>query len=334
MLKKHLSMLWFFGSLLSVSILVCLYSFGYMSTESPQGIITGKVIDETGAVLPGVTVTLTSPALIGARTAVTSAEGHYQFVDLLPGLYKLTYELEGFTTVVSEDIRITTALVTRVNVTLAIGAVEEQITVTAEPLEEEEAPPPTEEEAPPPAQPDLSEIIEDELDKLVLGKIIFNPAQEMKVNVIERIEVRITKKDTEDLFAGLRGRGVPQIEEIRVGTFMKVRLTGHNFDIKPLSHEEQPVTGEGITQWEWDVIPLKSGIQTLLLAVAVRIKIPNYDEETIDYPVFERKIKVKVNIITWFAKHWKLFLTKIIAPIIVGIIVAWLVHKLRGSKKK
>lgn len=189
-------------------------------------------------------------------------------------------------------------------------------------------------EARPPALPDLSEIVEDELKKLSPGCILFNPSQEMKVGVKERVEVRIAKTITEDLTLGLKGRGIPQIEEIRVGTFMKVHLTGDNFDIKTLSHEEQPVIGEGFTQWDWDVIPLKSGIQFLLLTVTVRIKIPNYDEERKDYPVFERQIRVKVNLSYSINKFIKSYWQWIIGIMISSGIIRWIARKLRRLRKK
>jgi len=188
--------------------------------------------------------------------------------------------------------------------------------------------------APAPALPHLSEIVEDELKKLSPGRILFNPPQEMKVGVKERVEVRIAKTITEDLTLGLKGRGIPQIEEIRVGTFMKVHLTGDNFDIKTLSHEEQPVIGEGFTQWDWDVIPSKSGIQFLLLTVTVRIKIPNYDEERKDYPVFERRIRVKVNLIYSINKFIKNYWQWIIGMIISSGIIGWIATKLRRLRKK
>lgn len=190
------------------------------------------------------------------------------------------------------------------------------------------------EEAHPPALPDLSEIVEDELKKLSPGCILFNPSQEMKVGVKERVEVRIAKTITEDLTLGLRGRGIPQIEKIGVATFMKVHLTGDNFDIKTLSHDEQPVIGEGFTQWDWDVIPLKFGIQSLLLTVTVRIKIPNYDEEKKDYPVFEKQIRVKVNLTYSINKFIKNYWQWIIGTIIASGIIKWIVTKLRRLQKK
>ena len=171
----------------------------------------------------------------------------------------------------------------------------------------------------------LSKVVEDELNNLDIGRILFNPPQEMKVGVKDRVEVRIAKTIAEDFIKGLRGRGIPQIEKIKVGTFMKVRLVGDNFDIKSLSHDEQAVEGEDFTQWEWDVTPLTSGIQSLLLSVTVRIKIFNDGEETKDYPVFERRIKVKVNLIhstkKFIEKYWKWIATTIISSGIIGWVV-------------
>src|SRR5688572_15125844 len=63
------------------------------------GSIAGVARDESGAVLPGVTVEVASPALIEkVRSAITDAEGQYRIVDLRPGVYSVTFTLEGFST--------------------------------------------------------------------------------------------------------------------------------------------------------------------------------------------------------------------------------------------
>jgi hypothetical protein len=187
-------------------------------------------------------------------------------------------------------------------------------------------------------EPELSEIVENELKKLTIGRILFNVPQEMKVGTKERVEFRIAKNFTENLSTGLRGHGIPQIEEIKVNTLMGVRLNGDNFDIKALSHEEQIVTGDGFTQWDWDVTPLKSGIQRLLLSVTIRIKIPNYGEERKDYPVFERPIKVKVNPIyslkNLIKSYWQWIVSTIIGSGIIGWIIKRILKKRRKGKRK
>jgi Carboxypeptidase regulatory-like domain len=66
---------------------------------SAQAVIAGTVRDSSGAVLPGVTVEATSPALIEkVRTAVSDGTGQYRVEDLRPGLYTVTYTLQGFNT--------------------------------------------------------------------------------------------------------------------------------------------------------------------------------------------------------------------------------------------
>ena len=95
--------------------------------------IAGVVRDASGAVLPGVTVEATSPALIEkVRTAVTDGEGRYSIVDLRPGTYAVTFTLPGFASVRREDIDLPGGFTATVNADMRVGAVEETITVTGE----------------------------------------------------------------------------------------------------------------------------------------------------------------------------------------------------------
>ena len=81
--------------------------------------IAGAVNDNTGGVLPGVTVEAASPALIeGSRIAVTDAQGRYAFTALRPGVYTVTFTLTGFTTVIREGIELTAGFTAPVNVEL------------------------------------------------------------------------------------------------------------------------------------------------------------------------------------------------------------------------
>src|SRR5918995_2464785 len=73
-----------------------------------QAVIAGTVRDPSGAVLPGVTVEATSPALIEkVRSAVTDGTGQYRIVDLRPGVYSLTATLPGFSTVKRDGVQLT-----------------------------------------------------------------------------------------------------------------------------------------------------------------------------------------------------------------------------------
>jgi hypothetical protein len=96
-----------------------------------QPAIAGIVKDASGAILPGVNVEASSPALIEkSRTVVTDGTGQYRIVDLKPGTYTVTFTLSGFSTVRRETIELTGAGVTTINADLRVGAVEETITVS------------------------------------------------------------------------------------------------------------------------------------------------------------------------------------------------------------
>ena len=98
--------------------------------------IAGVVTDSSGAILPGVTVEASSPALIEkVRSAVTDGEGRYKIVDLRPGTYTVTFTLAGFSTFRREGIVLTAGFTATVNAEMRVGALEETITVTgASPL--------------------------------------------------------------------------------------------------------------------------------------------------------------------------------------------------------
>ncbi|MBI3493478.1 MAG: carboxypeptidase regulatory-like domain-containing protein, partial [Acidobacteria bacterium] len=99
------------------------------SVTATTGSINGKVTDTTSAVLPGVTVTTSSPAMQGTRTAVTNEEGAYRFPAVPPGDYTITYELIGFSTVVREGIRVGLGFTASVNVELKVASLAETVTV-------------------------------------------------------------------------------------------------------------------------------------------------------------------------------------------------------------
>ena len=95
-----------------------------------QASITGVVRDTSGAVLPGVTVEVSSPALIEkVRSVVTDGSGQYRIENLRPGTYALTATLPGFTTVKREGIELTGTFTASVNAEMRVGALEESNSV-------------------------------------------------------------------------------------------------------------------------------------------------------------------------------------------------------------
>jgi hypothetical protein len=111
--------------------ILCVAVFMASRTASAQASIAGVVRDGSGAVLPGVTVEASSPALIEkARTVVTDGAGQYRIVDLSPGRYQVVFTLTGFKTVRREDVVLEGTFTAQVNAALEVGALEESVTVT------------------------------------------------------------------------------------------------------------------------------------------------------------------------------------------------------------
>ena len=102
-------------------------AFGQGSSAS----IIGRVTDQSGAVLPGVTVTVTSPALqVPEVTAVTNELGEYRVAPLPIGVYAMAFDLPGFQTIRRQEIRLPVGFTARIDVELGIAAVGETITVS------------------------------------------------------------------------------------------------------------------------------------------------------------------------------------------------------------
>lgn len=114
---------------LALVLLTPLYS-GAQSVSTTTGAINGTVTDATKAILPGVTVTLSGPAVMGVQTTVTDQNGLYRFAALSPAEYRLSFELAGFGGVTRDGIRVSLAFTATVNVEMSPGSVAETITVS------------------------------------------------------------------------------------------------------------------------------------------------------------------------------------------------------------
>src|SRR5215470_17355806 len=116
-----------------LAVVMILVSFAGLvrAGQQEEASIIGRVTDESGAVMPGVTVTASSPALqVREMTDVTNERGEYRLTPLAIGTYTVDYTLAGFQTVRREGIRLTAGFVARVDVGLKIGALAETITVS------------------------------------------------------------------------------------------------------------------------------------------------------------------------------------------------------------
>src|SRR4051794_36630054 len=116
-----------------VLLLILLTAVLLPSRAFAQGTLTGTVRDQTGGILPGVTVDASSPALIEkVRTGITDGSGQYRITGLNPGTYSLTFMLPGFNVVKRDGIEVSGTATLTIPVEMRVGALAETITVTGE----------------------------------------------------------------------------------------------------------------------------------------------------------------------------------------------------------
>jgi len=116
----------------ALAALALVVSVSSVRAQSQTGEIFGKVTDESGAVLPGVQVTVTSPVLLQPQTAITSETGSFQFPRLDVATYTVKFELPGFKTIIKQDIQVTVGFSANLTTQMGVSTVQETVTVTGE----------------------------------------------------------------------------------------------------------------------------------------------------------------------------------------------------------
>jgi 3',5'-cyclic AMP phosphodiesterase CpdA len=185
----------------------------------------------------------------------------------------------------------------------------------------------------------LPKPIREEIEKQIFsGKILFNFPKKMAIGKTERIEVRIAPEASSNIKSQLRGNGIPETENIKIGSFMNLRLISDKFYIEATSNPEQPIadldlpiTNLNFTEWNWYVTPKDSGEHLLLLRITVVIKVPAYKDVAINYPVQEIPITVTSNPIystNNFLKQYWLWIGILIAILIAFRWIAKAINKI------
>ena len=119
------------GSMIAFSVFFLLMA-GFSYSQEVSGKMTGAVKDEEGIPLPGVSVEISSPSLMGIRADVTTEKGRFRFMNLNPGTYKVVFRMEGFKTVeiMNADVRV--GGTATIDATLEMTTLEEEVVVIAE----------------------------------------------------------------------------------------------------------------------------------------------------------------------------------------------------------
>ena len=197
------------------------------------------------------------------------------------------------------------------------------------------APSPTAE--PPSEAVRLQRVIDQGIEGLPRGQILFRPKERMTVGQTELVEVIITRETSErlakELAEQLEGEGKVAIEDIPISYEMSAKLMGGRaFEIIARTQEKKIVPPPpDSASWRWDVTPLEPGTHTLELYVTATISVES-QEKSYERPVFERDILVEVppgNELKGFvAKNWQFILTTVLIPV-----AGWYLSR-RAKKKK
>lgn len=207
---------------------------------------------------------------------------------------------------------------------------------------EEPLPPAVAEPGAPPLE--LSTAIESSMRKLAPGRIVFETPERMSVGETYIIEADLSYSFVRDLSKSLNSASPRDVNRMRLGQGVGVHLSGHGFDIKPVTEadrsggaeEEIPVEGAGViktveenstAKWLWHVTPLKSGFRSLLLSVEVIVEDSRYNEMVNEYPIFQKLVEVKSSFLhSVTSSYWIM----VVFIIIVIAAVGWvLIRKLR-----
>src|SRR4030095_15096607 len=114
-----------------VALLLAVAIAAPAAAQVQTGSILVRATDDQGAMVPGVTVTISSPVLVaGTMTAVTDAGGVYRFPSLVPGTYAIKMELSGFQTINRENIVVLVGQTTPVDFAMKVATIAENVTVT------------------------------------------------------------------------------------------------------------------------------------------------------------------------------------------------------------
>lgn len=175
----------------------------------------------------------------------------------------------------------------------------------------------------------------DAFHHLVKGKIAYDIPDQMKVGSDYRAVASVTKAMNDSiLFGGLKNMQM-ETEVIWVSSRVKIVLfdpTGrNNFEITALNTEEQTVNEYANTIWEWNVIPIKSGNNPLVMRATVKV-LDEFGENYRDIPVFEKRVKVKASplasLAMFLANYWQWVVTVIAIPMVTYL------YRLFKSRKK
>ena len=121
------------GKRIFLSLLICVLAFSMSAlAQETTGGIQGTVKDPQGAVIPGATVEVAGPALIGKKTATTDSGGFFHIEQLPPGIYSITVNAAGFAPATQNNLELRTGALPTLNFQMQVGGITQEVSVSAE----------------------------------------------------------------------------------------------------------------------------------------------------------------------------------------------------------
>jgi|GEM_PF-6434111 hypothetical protein len=155
------------------------------------------------------------------------------------------------------------------------------------------------------------------------GSIAFNPPSVMELGERERVQIRISKNLRRDILTKMPAAETALIDSLIVSDVMIVRLSGDDFDFTSYDEEEQGVTEEGYTQWEFDITPRSTGTHTLFVKVGIVYSVPGIGPTKKFFPVYEKQVQIHVDNIKRLAafatERWEFLISTFLIPALTWV---------------
>jgi hypothetical protein len=150
------------------------------------------------------------------------------------------------------------------------------------------------------------------------GTISFNTPHTMKLGEKVRVRVKVSKRVQQEFLESEMSGDSASVDSLMVGDIMIVKLIGEAFDITAHDDEEQGVTDEGYTQWEYDVAAKEDGIHELYVKAGIVYNVPSLGTTRKFFPSYERKITVEVSpldqVSGFISNRWEFLVSTFLIP--------------------
>jgi hypothetical protein len=132
----------------------------------------------------------------------------------------------------------------------------------------------------------------DELEKLVAGRVVLDTPERIRTGATLRIEARLAENLREDFIKSLKDLGMANADAIAEASVVKASLSGDGFQVAAPADDVKALSADA-PSWSWEVTPVRSGLQPIVLILTAHVKVPGGGEEEKDFPAVTRQVAVE-----------------------------------------